>query len=263
MSKYLSLPGSENLHVTARGESFKIEALSKTKAVTEVTDAFTQQRAINAVAIAKGLMKEVQQSREEVKRPIIDIGKEIDKVAVEFCMPLTFEVTRIELLIAEFQRSEADRIEGEKQSRLAQQLKEQQETLRLQREQQEATDRLAKATTKAARELAEKTAHEIAVQQAELEINQQEQASNEITTAPKVEGGSVRKTFDFEVVDIAALYAKHPDCVKMEPKKREIAVLIEACQRSHPSGPINIPGLKVTENLKVSVRSVPTAIALE
>lgn len=260
MSKYITLTGAENIRIIPSGQSLRAEALQKTKQVTVVNDAHSQAAAIGAVAIAKGLLKGVEQSRKEVKAPLLELGKELDRVATEYCQPIHMEVNRLELLIAGFQEVEAKRVEQERQAQLQLQTEEMREKLRLEEAQRKAALEAENAKTKKQREAAQKAAEELAIQQAELEIQAGEAASNEVITAAKAEGASVRKTFDFEVTDIVALYAAFPQCVKMEVKKQAVRDVIEVLQRQ--GKPLDIPGVKLTESTKVAVRSVPASIAL-
>jgi len=261
MSKYIALQGLDNVRVVATGQALREEALQKTRKVAIVIDEHSQQQAIAAVAVAKGLMKSVEQSRKEVKAPLLDWGKQIDSVAVDFCSPLHAEVNRLETLIAAFQNQEARRVEAENTERLKRQIAEQQEALRIQKAQDEASRKAMEATTEKQRQTALKLQAELAQQRAELEIESAEAESNRVIEAPKAEGASVRQTYDFTVLDVAALYAAHPDCVKLEPKKSAIRNLIEFKQIS--GAKIEIPGVKIREVTKVAVRSVPASIALE
>lgn len=260
MSKYISLTGAENIRIVPSGQSLQAEALQKTKQITTVNDAHSQAKAIGAVAIAKGLLKGVEQSRKEVKAPLLELGKELDRVATEYCQPICMEVNRIELLIAGFQEAEAKRVEEEKQAQLQRQAEEMREKLRLEEAQRQAALQAENARTKKQREAAQKAAEELAIQQAELEIQAGETASNEMIETAKAEGAAVRKTFDFEVTDIAALYASYPQCVKMEVKKQAVRDVIEVLQRQGKS--LEIPGVKLTEITKVAVRSVPASLTL-
>lgn len=261
MNKYIAIQGLDNVRIVATGQALREEALQKTRKVNIVTDEHSQQQAIGAVAVAKGLMKSVEQSRKEVKAPLLEWGKQIDSVAVDFCSPLHAEVNRLETLIAAFQNQEAKRVEQENAERLKRQIAEQQEALRIQKAQDNAARKAVEATTEKQRQIAIKLQSELAQQQAELEIESAEAESNRIVEAPKAEGASVRKTYDFTVLDVAALYAAHPDCVKLEPKKSAIRNLIEF--KELKGGEIQIPGVKITEDMRVIVRSVPASIALE
>lgn len=260
MSKYLTITGADNLRISAAGHPLREQALQKTRKIVSVTDEYTQQQAILAVGVAKGLLKEVETSRKEVKAPLLTWGREIDETAVNFCAPLRQEANRIELLIAGFQKRERERVDAENKLRAAQLQKEQEELARIERAKFEANQKAWLANTQAEREAAQKAQAELAQQQAAFEIESGEAASNEVIKATQATGASVRKTFDFVVFDLTALFNSHPECVKLEAKKSAIknAIDIQVLQGKTPS----IPGVKISEVTKVAVRSIPTGLML-
>jgi NADH dehydrogenase/NADH:ubiquinone oxidoreductase subunit G len=66
------------------------------------------------------------------------------------------------------------------------------------------------------------------------------------TSRGEVGAATAKKFWNYEVVDIHALYSARPDLVTIEPKRRDILV---ACGKSQ-----TIPGLRVFEDMQIAAR---------
>jgi hypothetical protein len=254
-------------HIETRDE-YLVEAgfIESFTSVAEV------QKATPLVAKMKGWAKEVEAAREATKKPYLNAGRVIDAAAAKAVETLTAEVKRIEKLMGDFQQAQ---LKKEREERLAREAAEQAERNRLaelQRQQEEAERKareaaeaaqraLEAAKTKKAQAEAQKLADEANARAAEAEqardanedaqIAAQEKEPEVVAPTTKgAKGASFRPTYTFEVTDIEALYEAQPGLVKLAPDVAEINRHINLPGAKH-----DIPGLKITEVVKVAVRS--------
>ncbi len=188
------------LTISAEAEQRKAELLAKAEAITIVTDndesakAQFQSRSLAAMRI------EVEKSRKLVKEPVNRIGKMIDNAAADFLEEIVAEENRIKKLVGAH-AEEVLRIKAEKE--------------RIEREAFEAA--------RAAREAAEEggIAAVIAAKKAAAE---KLQCSAEVA-ATKVADG-IRFAWDFEVVDLTAVYDLAPQFVTLEIKRATVLAFL-------------------------------------
>ena len=139
---------------------------------------------------------EVEKSRKLVKEPVNRIGKMIDAAAADFMVEINAEEGRIKQLISKH-AEEVMRIKAEKE--------------RIEREAFEAA--------RAAREAAEEGGI-AAVLAAKKATAEKLEASSEVASTRLADG--IRFAWDFEVDDIAAVYAAEPMFVSMEIKRSTV-----------------------------------------
>lgn len=264
--------------ITEEAKKQKRDALDLVKEITTVTNRREFDDAIGGASLLKAILKTLEASREEVKRPILDAGRSIDDAAKRYAAGLSSEVLRLEQMASAFQRkvdAEADRIRRDEEERQ----RKQREAAELERRQEaqfmagkteefravrlEDLARIAAAVTDEGRDAAQRIADQHAEDAAEearilseavLEAQEkrQEEARERamqlavVSAAPKAAGASVRRSFDYAVEDIALLQLSRPDLVLVEPKRALILASI--------ANGAQIPGLRVFETTKVHAK---------
>jgi hypothetical protein len=209
-----------------------------------VNDHAEQQSAVMLCSDIKKLLNSVENARKRVKKPVLDLGQEVDRVASEFKLQLEAEYSRVTKLIAAFQAKEAERVAEEQRIRDA-------EVKRL----AEAAEKANAEARAAAAALEKPTAVDSDLGRAIAAEEQAQNAGAAFTNAvmaplpaPRRESGMmVKPTIMFEVTDIHALYAHNPALVRMEPNKSAINGVIF-------DGAV-IPGLRIWKETKVSVKA--------
>jgi hypothetical protein len=250
------------------GAAAKEQALAKAEFILAVSNPAEQQQAIAACADLKRFAKDVEKSRETLKRPFWDAGVAIDTAAKNFIESVTPEVRRLETLVADYQKAEqakADAVRRE-QERIQRELEqkriaEEREKLRLEQEawrkEQEAQRLATEAKTKAAREAAAAEAKRLEDERLEREFADPAPAPAPIVlppapVAPKADGAAVKTEYVAEVVDLDALYAwAGQRFVKLEVRAADLKYYVNSpgCQRD------KIPGVTVREETRVAVRA--------
>jgi len=188
------------LTISPEAEARKAALIEKASTITTVTSNDESGRAQFQTRSLAAMRIEVEKSRKLVKEPVNRIGKMIDAAAADFLAEITAEENRIKKLIGNH-AEEVLRIKAEKE--------------RIEREAFEAA--------RAAREAAEDggIAAVIAAKKAAAE---KLQCSAEVA-ATKVSSG-VRFAWDFEVVDIVAVYDAAPQFVTLEIKRATILTFL-------------------------------------
>lgn len=263
-----------------------IEASRRIIAVTDQDSCDIAQARLKALA---AIRIAVEKSRNEVKRPVLELGRTIDGIAHEFAAEIVSEETRLDQLVKDFAREqqriareareaaerERQRIEREEHERKMAALRAEQEAerqrmeaerakheaemarLRAERQQDEAAQaearRREEEAAKAQREAAERAdAARLAAEQAAAEARAQEQAANAAIVAPAMPQG-VKEEIDFEVVDIVAFAGKFPQLVTITPKRADILAALKKSFARNGKLP-EVAGLRVFQNLKVKGR---------
>lgn len=117
-------------------------AVSVCKMVVSVTNAVENQFAVDALRTIQRLLGDCEKSRVIVKGPVLQIGKDIDSKARDYCAELEAEKIRLNRLTSDFQRAEVLRREEDEKKRRA-------EAERLERERKAAEDAERKAAQEA------------------------------------------------------------------------------------------------------------------
>jgi hypothetical protein len=204
-----------------------LEASGRIKAIASVADL---DAAAGALTKLKSLTRSVEDSRKEVKAPVLEVGKRIDATAKDYLAPLEVEAKRLSVIVGAFQ--EAARRKAEKEREEAARV--QAEALaELNAKQAEALAQGDEAAADAARaEAADKiAASQLAVIDAE---------------GPKPQGIVTRTSWKFEVVDITALHAARPELCLIEPNNAAIRAVVKTGAQ--------IPGLRVWQEAGAIVR---------
>lgn len=213
------------------------ELLKHAAAVTTVIDRLDADHATNVLRALTAFSKRIEAARTEAKAPALDIGRRIDALAKELAHAVTTEAARVSRIVGAFEaeerrKAELVRYEAEREaSRLA----------------MEAEAKANQARRQAGNELDGDRAADAIREQAVEQIVAVRQAAA-VAVAPKQAGTAVREDVVFEVTDIRALYAAHPELVNLEPN----GTAIRAILRNAPN--LQVPGLRHWREAKLNVR---------
>ena len=219
------------------------EAIACASLVRVVKDTSTQENAVNTLKEIKSLIDTAEKNREALKRPVIDLGRLIDKTERDYSADLKKEYARVNDLVIDYQEEQrqiAARLAAARQRDL------EEEQRKLNAELQAKIEANPKIDVAA----------EVAKQQEMLE---QKKAEFTPPSAPIVaEGQSVKQEWDYEVTNIHLLYqARGQECVELTPRRGAIKALINA------GGVREIAGLKIYAITKNQVRTTPQRKALD
>lgn len=232
----LTLTGLQHAQIELAQGSFerKADILATTRAVESVVDAMDAEIAADALRLVAGICKEVEASRVEIGKPVLEMTRKINALAKEFTTELADEKARLERILGEYQAAERRKADAARRAA------------------QDEADRLAADAARA------QIAADRATSATEIERSQQAVAEAEVKAiearvvaaeiAPtKPAGVAVRQSWKFEVTDIKALFAARPDLCVIEPNNAGIRAQIPHNQ--------NIPGLRIWAEAKASVRN--------
>jgi hypothetical protein len=234
VSGSLPSPQIELSPAAFNARTLALEASGRIKAIASVAD-------LDAAAVAltklKALTRSVEDSRKEVKAPVLEVGRRIDAVAKDYLTPLESEAKRLSVIVGSYQ--EAQRRKAEK-------------------EREEA----AKAQADAIAEMNAKQAVAVANGDEEAADAARAEAADKIAASqlaainsegPRPEGITSRTSCKFEVVDIAALHAARPELCVITPNNAAIRAVVKTGAK--------IPGLRVWQEAAAIVRvSAPVKV---
>lgn len=231
-----------SVEVSKDAEQRKHDALELASTIKQVTNAQEQQDAIAACSLIKGLIKQCEEARVEIKKPVLAAGREIDDQSKLFCGTLIRDRDRLEAMMNAWQEQENKRLEVIRQ-----------EQERLNREAEAKADAERRAYLKMiqdscdeTRDAIQKAADEAAMKNAE-EARARQQALVAVAPA-KAEGARVVTGWEFEVTDIAETYRAMPHLVQLEPRKALIKAALELCNGQ-------IPGIRAWTATKVQSKA--------
>lgn len=257
MSEILLTKGTQfEVQLAPEAVALKYKALDGAKSITVVKDDFVQQVAVDVLKEIKTILKHVENSRSEAKKPALEFGRKIDSLAKTFCTELECESVRIANVVSSYEadkRKKAEEAEAARQAELRRQEEERRRMEEDERKKREAAEReLAEAKSKKSREEAaarlKKQEEEAESRRKQLEA---EQAAKATELAPKsfqkAEGSIVREVWTFTVTDLDALYAANKAMVRIEANASAINEKIR-------NGMRECPGLKIYKEINVGVR---------
>lgn len=234
------------ISIAPDAQRLKREALDRAADIDEIADALDRDMANDAMLAINNLLKTVEKARGAVKKPVLDLGRAIDKVAKDYVADLKIEYDRLSRLAGAFDAAARERqriAEAEARRKAEEARRAEIEALREKERLAEAeADRLradAEAAAKANPEhadelldLAEAKADEAAREiEAETVALSKVIAADAKVFAPAREvptGAAVRGVWEYEIVDAAALYREHPECFTLEPVKSAITAALDA-----------------------------------
>lgn len=229
------------LSITEEGTRAKDHLLSDAQPITAITDVKIRDKAISIASNIRAHLKLVEASRVDVKKPFLEVTRQIDETAAKHIHELNNELRRINRLVGLFEEERERRARED-----AEALRKQQEELaavvmqpddELGLSEEERGERLR--TRLDAEDKLEATTEQIA-------------AVSAASGAGKAKGGALRRDWDIEVTDIKALYAAHPQCVELTAKNLAIKDLLKAG--------IEPAGVRARPKVDFSARSKPPAL---
>ena len=200
------------------------------KAIVSVSDLDQAAAALTAI---KSLTRCVEDSRKEVKAPVLEVGKRIDMVAREYLAPLEVEAKRLSIIVGSYQEAARRKAEKEREEAAKAQAAALAEMQAKQTAALEAGD--AEAADAARAEAADKIA------ESQLKVIEAE--------GPKADGIVTRTSWKFDVTDISALYKARPELCVISPNNAAIRAIVKA------SNGAAVPGLRIWQEAGAIVRS--------
>lgn len=199
-------------------------ALRSASEVTTVADPMEQAAAVAAMQDLKAITSGIEKSRVELKEPFLKAGKTIDATAKEFVVDVEKEYNRITRLVSGFQEKERQRV--------IQQAEENRRAIEEQNRQEAERQR------------------KIAEGAKPKEVPRVAPAPAPAPYVPpaRMEGMTVSESIEIEVLDLARVYAAHPEFVKMELRLGDVKTAVKM-------GLLNeCPGLLIKRGVKAGVR---------
>lgn len=271
---------------TPEAEQAKQAALTAARRIQIVTDQDSYDLAQARIKALAAIRIGTEKARNEVKRPILEIGRRIDGVAKDFAAEVIAEETRLDALAKDYVREqqrkareaaeaaqrERQRIEREEHERRMAALRAEQEAERQRMEAERAKHEAEMAKLRAARQADESAAAEarrreqeaaqaqreaadrakaarLEQERAAEEARRQAEAAQADIAQPVIPQG-VREEIDFEVTDIVLFAAKFPQLVTITPKRAEILANLKKSLARNGKLP-EVPGLRVFQNLRL------------
>ncbi|MCE5310466.1 MAG: hypothetical protein LLG20_22745 [Acidobacteriales bacterium] len=255
------------LAIAPEAEAQKAELLKHSALIVEVNDPDANQAALIQVKKLAAMRNAVEKSRNIVKAPVLQVGRDIDAKAKDFVAAIDAEEKRVSKLVATY----AEAVERERQ-RIARELEAKRQAEEKARREAEAAAAKAAAEAAAAaakaqeaeweddEETKRQAAEEAAKREAEAaaaKAAEEAAKSRPILDVVPAKASGVKFVHDFEVLEICHLAFQQPRLVKMEPKRSEILEFIkeriaEGVGEDDPSW-ANI-GLRIVKKPIVSTR---------
>lgn len=234
MEQILTIVGVADAQISLVPEATKYrdKLVAEAAAITSITDAVDADAANNLLREIHNQLKAVEGARKEIKKPVDELAARIQDTAKNFSGPLEVEKARISSILGAYQRAEAEKAEAARRAAIAEQ----------QRIAAEEAAKVAKTEAAHGSDSPEaRAAHDAAVDKLAT-------ASSAVAVAEpvKLAGTAIRKTWKFEVTDIAALMAYNKDLVTIAPNTAAINAVIKNNQ--------SVPGLRIWEETKATVR---------
>ena len=225
-SQLLTVSNVETIHISIDPEANarKRGAIELSKGITECDDQFTAGLTGEYIKTLNALLREAESSRKDVKTPILEVGRQIDRVAKEYSKELQEERERLKKLANVYVR----RLEDEKAERVR---KEREELAEKERKAREFAEKSTAAMDNKAPENFADTANAAITR--EQAVKDAADANARIAELEKQKpGGSVgfstRKRWDYEIENLLELFHHHPELVELTPKRAAILADLKA-----------------------------------
>lgn len=253
------------------------EALGNSALIARVENAEQNKQAVEAHIFLKRVSSDFEKARKKLKEPLIEAGRQLDRVIATELAEVEKEIGRLSRLTATFQlaeqrrireeqeaqQRELDRIEREKQAEIQRIAREQAEAERKAREAAEAAARQAAEATNAkqrqAAELARLEAERSAKEAAEKSAAAMQLANENAAAATLAEakpivaqrsfGQVVKTVWEYDITNPILFAKTHPDCIQWE-KLPIIAVQVT----QHLNAGMMMKGISARQVTKASVR---------
>lgn len=226
----------QTIEIDVKAQKRRDDLLAEGSVIKTVSDALDQSAAVEIMRQLRIIEKEVEDARTTLKKPLLELGKTLDDTAKKFAGALGVEYSRLSRLVSDFQSQE-------------------------QRRQQAEAEAQRKEMERINRENAEKQRAQEVAQQQTLQASpfdtppplppppKQVVVAAPVREIPKADGMVSTDTIEFEILNLAAVYAHFPEIIKLElnvvmAKQFAKAGKLETC-----------PGIKVIRGSRVSVRT--------
>lgn len=229
--------GAAQITTAAEARRQRDELLERGATVTTVADRLDADDATNVLRDLKAYSTSIESARVAAKAPVLDVGRKIDALAKELADKVNAEAGRISRVLGAFEAEERRKAEEARHAAEA-------EAARIAHEaERKAAEARRLATTEEAADRAADAVREKAIEQV---VAIRQAAAN---AAPAKQAGTqVREDVCFEITDIRALHAEHPELVLLEPN----GTAIRAILRANPNLKLN--GLRHWREAKLNVR---------
>lgn len=204
------------------------ELLEDSALVPAVTNETTLSQAAQIITSMKLFTREVEKSRVDVKAPVLALSKKIDSLA-------SLATKEVELEIARLQKSSNDYAWKLEQARRQAEQDAKREAIRLETERMNTIAAARTAPTEEGRKELFNDAAQI------KEEIKRVQAPVALAVPETVKAKAV---WDFEVLDVEALFASNPRLCDLTPKRALIKSMVAAGTRE-------IPGVRIFETISV------------
>lgn len=191
-------------------------ALETTAEITQVTSPSERSDALAAVSLTKGLLKALEKTREEIKRPVLDAGQAIDRAAKSYADALKIEQNRVEKLLNEYQAKCNERAEELRRQEMAE---------------------IAKQNAEAAQ------ANDIE------RLRENAERAAEINQPTRVEGAMMKQGLEYDILNALEAATAHPELFTIEPKRRELLAFVNA------PGFVSMPGISTRLAVKLHAKA--------
>ena len=226
--------GSVEIAIAPSAAAIRDDAIAAAGWIAQVASQAQFAAAAEALKGLSVVAKAVEASRSAVKAPVLDIGKKIDATAKAFVAEVDQEITRLTGLMTQWEieqrriaaEAERKRQEEERRARAAEEAR----LAEIRRQQEAAARAELLANTEAERAAAEarRIAAEVAAATERENAAARAAAAHLIAVVdpPKVAGTVVREDWTFEVTDLRAFAAAHPDLVEITVRRADVLKLI-------------------------------------
>ncbi len=231
---FLTISGLQHAQVdlTPTAVSQRDRLLAESSFIMSVCDAMDADAATALLRDITAQIKICESTRTEIKGPVLELSRKIDGTAKDFAAPLEAEKARLSRIIGAWQQAEREKVEKAQREAAAE-----------------------------ARRIAQEEAKKIAAAEIEHGANSAEAQAAQEKAADKVAearvavanvapvqpaGTSVKKTWKFEVTDIKALAAAHPELVVVTANTAAINAIIKTNQ--------SLPGLRIWQDVQTIIR---------
>lgn len=103
--------------VTEEAEAQRNDLVLRAATNAVVTNPIEQNSAVQSARDIRGMLRDVEDTRTALKKPMLDAGRLLDSLARDFSAPLSAELGRIERLVTDFQQVEDRRVALAEQQR--------------------------------------------------------------------------------------------------------------------------------------------------
>lgn len=246
------------------------KAVAAAAGIISIVDPVEQSAAVTALRLLKSISKEVEASRKAAKAPVLDLGKRVDGIAEKFIAPVAEQESRLTKLLNDFEveqqrlRDEEARKAQAEADRVAAEERKNAEGLRAQRAEAErqlaaAREAASNAETKeelaASRKAVEEATRRVVDLGGQIEaredaaiVAQSFPAAPAKPTATAPTGFVAQRPWTFEVLDLKAFAAAHPDLVEITVRRSAVLDLIRGGCRQ-------LAHTRIFQDTRVSVRA--------